>query len=228
MTSQKPETEKKNAAKSATDLVEDGMIVGLGTGSTAAYAIERLGRRIRNENISIMGVPTSIQSKTLADEAKIPLTTLMENSEIDIAIDGADQVDSELNLIKGGGGAHLMEKIVASSAKRFIVIVDSSKVVDKLNMPVPLEIVEDAETLVEKQVRTLNGEPMLRLNNNQKKIFITDNGNPIIDVDFGEISNPRELASKLSNITGSLAHGIFTIPCEVHVGEDEEISILRH
>ncbi|MDY6931720.1 MAG: ribose-5-phosphate isomerase RpiA [Halobacteriota archaeon] len=218
---------KRIAAEGAAGLVEDGMIIGLGTGSTAAYVIKAIGEKIKQEGIEIMAVPTSLDSEILATECKIRLTTLSENPILDLAIDGADQVDSKLNLIKGKGGALTREKIVASSAKKFVVCVDESKVVDTLNDVVPLEVVSIARNLVEKSALNMGGKPELRMAVKKIGPVITDNGNIIIDVDFGEIGDPEVLAGELSNIVGVLEHGIFTDVYDVFVGKKEGAYTLR-
>ncbi len=215
------------AAESAAELVGDGMIVGLGTGSTAAYVIKAIGERIKEEGIDIMAVPTSLDSEILAAECKIRLTTLSENPILDLAIDGADQVDPRLNLIKGKGGALTREKIVAYSAKKFVVCVDESKVVDILDDVVPLEVVSFARNLVENRVRDMGGKPELRMAVKKIGPVITDNGNLIIDVDFGKIEEPELLAREISSIVGVLEHGIFTDVYDVHVGGKDGTSTMR-
>ena len=154
---------KRNVGYAAAKLVEDGNIVGLGTGSTTLFFIEKLGKRITEEEIEILGIPTSYQSFLLAKENGIPVTTLEEH-DIDIAVDGADEVDSSLNLIKGGGAAHTMEKIVDRAAAKFIVIVDDSKVVEKLGtFPVPIEVIPQACRTVSNHVKQFGGAPVLRM-----------------------------------------------------------------
>jgi ribose 5-phosphate isomerase A len=207
---------KKAAGRSIAELVDDGMVVGLGTGTTVAYAIAYLGRRIVEEGLSIAGVPTSHQSQLLAVKHGVPLTTLYEHEEVDIALDGADQVDARLNLIKGGGGAHTREKIVARSARRFCVAVDASKLAPNLNLPVPLEVLPIACPLVRSEVNRLGGIAKLR-QFGQNRVFVTDQGNLILDADFGIVNDPEKLAKKLSTVTGVVEHGIFTEVSEVHV-----------
>jgi ribose 5-phosphate isomerase A len=211
---------KKAAGKAAADLVTDGMVVGLGTGSTAAYTIEELGKRVA-EGLDILAVVTSYQSEMLAIEAGIPLTTLAEHPVIDIAIDGADQIDSNLNAIKGGGAAHTREKVVAQSAKRFVVVVDGSKVTGKLDRPVPLEVLPYARNLAMQKIAELGAKPILRLAVRKDGPVITDNGNFIIDADFGVIDDPAELGLKLSTCTGIVGHGIFTNVDEVYIGKKD-------
>jgi ribose 5-phosphate isomerase A len=207
---------KEAAARSIADLVEDGMVVGLGTGTTAARAIAHLGRRILDEGLSIAGIPTSHQSMLLAVKHRIPLTTLYEHKVVDIALDGADQVDAHLNLIKGGGGAHTREKIVARSAKRFCVAVDASKLAPRLNLPVPLEVLPVACPLVQNEVNRMGATAKLR-QSEKNSVSVTDQGNLILDADFGFVKNPEKLAKELSAITGVVEHGIFVEVSEVHV-----------
>ena len=148
----KNDSSKKNAGYKAAEYVEDGMILGLGTGSTTHYFIEKVGMRMAEEGISVKGIPTSFQSLLLAKKWNIPITTLEEN-DIDLSVDGADEVDSKFNLIKGGGAAHTKEKIVDYAAKEFIVIVDESKVVEELGtFPVPVEVIPDASSVVIKEL----------------------------------------------------------------------------
>lgn len=217
---------KKIAGKSAAELVKDGMAIGLGTGSTVAHVIQRLGELVKG-GLNIVAVPTSYQTEMLVIRAGIPLTSLWVHTSLDIAIDGADQVDPELNLIKGRGAAHTREKIVAYSATRFVIAVDEGKIVDVLNCPVPLEVLPYARKLVEIQVTKLGGTHSLRLAQKKDGPIITDNGNFIIDADFGEISDPQRLDEELSFIPGIVEHGIFTNADEVHVGGKGGLRILK-
>lgn len=223
------ELDKKIAGEFAAQLVEDGMVIGLGTGTTTAYAIRKIGERIRKEKICIMGVATSHQTEILASETGIPLTTLAEHPSLDLTIDGADQVDPNLHLIKGGGAAHTKEKIVALSSKRLIVVVDESKVVRVLSRAVPLEVIPFARAFVEKQVARLGGKASLRIASASEKAgpVISDNGNFIIDADFGKIRDARKLELKLNEIEGIIGHGIFTMENEVYVGRKGEVMPLK-
>lgn len=226
-TEQKNTDEKKSVGDSAAALVDNGMVVGLGTGSTTAFAIEALGRRV-DEGLDIKGIPTSYQSRMLAIEWGIPLTFLDQDPVLDIAIDGADQVDANLFVIKGGGAAHTNEKVVARSARRFVVLVDEEKMVDTLIHPVPLEVIPEALELVRRQVMELGGIPQLRMAVRKDGPVITDNGNLIVDVDFGEIPEPGKLALQLSACTGIIEHGIFDNANEVYVGmRDGTVKILK-
>ncbi len=219
--------EKKLVGDSAAALVDNGMVVGLGTGSTTAFAIEALGRRI-DDGLDIKGIPTSYQSRMLAIEWGIPLTSLDQDPVLDIAIDGADQVDANLFVIKGGGAAHTNEKVVARSARRFVVLVDEKKIVDTLIHPVPLEVMPEALELVKRQVMELGGNPKLRMAVRKDGPVITDNGNLCVDADFGEIPEPGKLALKLSACTGIIEHGIFDNANEVYVGmRDGTVKILK-
>jgi ribose 5-phosphate isomerase A len=202
------EAEKEAAGRAAAKLVREGDVVGLGTGSTAYFAVIALGERAK-AGLKILGIPTSVQTGDLARSVGITLTTLDEHPEIDITIDGADEVDHQLNLIKGGGGALLREKVVASASKRMIVIADSSKYVDVLGkFPLPLEIISFARTVVEKKILSLGASVKLRTKRDGSR-YLTDNGNPILDCSFREIKNPRALAQELSDLPGIVEHGLF-------------------
>lgn len=219
---------KKIAGYAAAELVEDSNVVGLGTGSTTHYLIERLGQRIKEEKLDILGIPTSYQSFLLAKDAGITITTLDEYS-IDIAVDGADEVDKEFNLIKGGGAAHTLEKIVDESSKRFVVIVDDSKLVEKLGaFPVPLEVIPQACRTVSDHIKSINGIPALRMAQRKDGPVITDNGNFVIDVKFESIDNPAVLEKDLNAIPGVVENGIFAgIVDEVIVGTPEGVKNLK-
>ena len=207
------EKEKKNAALEAVKHVKDGFIVGLGSGSTAAYAIEEIGNRIKHEKIHVLGVPTSYQALILAIKHKIPITTLEEHSILDLAIDGADQIDSELNLIKGMGGALAREKIVASASKKLVIVADESKKVKVLgegNHPVPIEALLFAAPLVMRKIKEIGGKPIIREGTNKVGPVITDNGNVIIDAFLGLIHKPTEVEQKLRSFPGVVETGLFT------------------
>jgi ribose 5-phosphate isomerase A len=186
--------------------------VGLGSGSTAAFAIEALGERIKQENIHIMGIPTSYQAFLLAVECKIPITTLDEHLVIDVTIDGADQLTPELFLIKGGGAALAREKIVASATKLNIIIADEAKKVKLLgenNQFVPIEVLPFALPIVKETIIAMGGRPVVREGKGKLGPTITDNGNAIIDAYFGEIVNPAELAVKVKMVPGVVETGFF-------------------
>ncbi len=217
---------KQAAGELAAQLAKDNMLIGLGTGSTAAYAIKELGRRVAS-GLKILGVPTSYQSAFLATENGIPLTTLDEHPVLDIAIDGADQI-AKFSAIKGGGAAHTREKIVAMSAEKFVVVVDESKVADVLGRPVPLEVLPFARKLVEKQVAGLGGDAQVRMGVNKDGPVISDNGNFIMDADFGKIDDPYSLDDSLSHCAGIVEHGIFANINAVFIGKkDGTVEVLE-
>src|ERR1035438_9184108 len=202
------EEEKEAAGRAAAKLVRDGDVVGLGTGSTAYFTVIALGERVK-AGLKILGIPTSMQTADLARAVGIPLTTLDEHPEIDITIDGADEADPQLRLIKGGGGALLREKVVASASKKMVVIADSAKMVPVLGkFPLPVEIIAFARAVVEKKIVSLGGSPKLRTRPDGS-VYITDNGNQILDCSFGKIEDPPALAMALSNIPGIVEHGLF-------------------
>jgi ribose 5-phosphate isomerase A len=200
--------EKELAARASLQFVRDGDVVGLGSGSTAAYAVRYLGKRVR-AGMKIRGIATSLQTQNLAASVGIPLTTLEEVQRIDVTIDGADEFDPELRLIKGGGGALLHEKIVASASRQVIIITDSSKQVCVLGkVPLPVEVIRFAEALVSEKISVLGATVRLR-KDKAGKPFITDEGNHILDCHFGEIPDPPALAHALSEIPGVVEHGLF-------------------
>lgn len=218
---------KRSVGHEAAKLVKDGDVVGLGTGSTAHYFIEKLGDRIKQEEIKILGIPTSYQSFFLAKDSGIPITTLEEH-DIDIAVDGADEVDNDFNLIKGGGAAHTLEKIIDNSANRFVVIIEEFKLVDKLGKaPVPLEVIPQACRTVKRHVEGLGGIPTLRMALRKDGPVITDNHNFIIDVKFERIDDPRYLETELNLIPGVVENGIFSgIADDVLVGTLDGVKVL--
>src|SRR5579883_524785 len=200
--------EKLIAANAALDLIENGMTVGLGSGTTAAMFLRLLGERVRS-GLKIKGVPTSESTAQLARELGILLVSLDDQPHPDIDIDGADEATESMCLIKGGGGALLREKIVAFASRRFVAIIDSSKLVKKLGkFPLPVEIVPFARSLVADAVVDLGGKPVLR-QANDGTAFLTDQGNWILDCSFGAIEDPSSLASKLADIPGIVEHGLF-------------------
>jgi len=199
---------KELVAKKSLDFVEDGMVVGLGTGSTAARFIKLLGERVKR-GLKIRSIPSSKTSKELAESLSIPVTDFEQCPEIDVAIDGADEIGPGLALIKGGGGALLHEKIVASASKRFVVIADSSKVVTQLGrFPLPVEIIPTASPLVARKLQKMGMRSTIRRSNTGSK-FITDEGNLILDCESGEIQDPDALAAFIRNIIGVVEHGLF-------------------
>lgn len=203
---------KQEVGKAAASKVKSGMIVGLGTGSTTAYAIEYIGDRLKSGEIeNIVGIPTSFQAEVLARQYGIPLTTLDVIDHMDLAIDGADEVDPNKNLIKGGGAAHTREKIVDSLADQFIVVVDSGKLVDRLGSTflLPVEVMPMAITTVMKALEKLGGKPQLRMGVKKAGPVITDQGNMVIDVKLDSIDNPADLEKTINNIPGVLENGLF-------------------
>lgn len=203
---------KKRAAVEAVKHVRDGFVAGLGSGTTAAFAIKEIGRLIQEESIRVLGVPTSYQAFILAIENGIPITTLKEHPELDLCIDGADEIDKELNLIKGKrGGAITREKIVASAAEKLFIVADETKLTQRLgtNHPIPLEILPFAEPVVSARLRQMGGKPVLRERGDNTGPFITDNGNFILDLYLGPIENLSELNFRLKSIAGIIETGLF-------------------
>jgi ribose 5-phosphate isomerase A len=214
---------KQEVGKAAANRVQSNSIVGLGTGSTTAFALEYIGDRLKKgELTNVVGVPTSFHAEVLAREYGIPLTTLDAIDHIDIAIDGADEVDPQKNLIKGGGAAHTREKIVDALANSFIVVVDSGKLVDKLGSTflLPVEVIPMARTPVMRALEKLGGQPTLRMGVKKAGPVVTDQGNLVIDVKFSAIDNPAELEKTINNIPGVLENGLFVgVTDVVLVGE---------
>jgi ribose 5-phosphate isomerase A len=203
---------KRAVGRAAADMVQSGMIVGLGTGSTAVHVIERIGERLRSGELSsIAGVPTSFQSSTLAREQGVPIVALDQIDRIDLAIDGADEVAPDLSLIKGGGAAHTREKIVDALADQFVVVIDESKLVDRLGSrcPVPVEVLPMAVAAVSRALERLGARPDLRMAARKAGPVVTDQGNLVIDARFDSIGDPAELERVLNNIPGVLDNGLF-------------------
>jgi ribose 5-phosphate isomerase A len=206
------EEAKRRAASEAVKHVKNKDVVGLGSGSTAAYAIEALGERVRHEKLRILGVATSYQAFALAVKHRITITTLEEHPTIDLTIDGADQIDAKLDLIKGMGGALTREKIVASASKRNIIVADISKKVNVLgenNHPVPIEVLPFAACPVTCRIEEIGGKPVLREGKGKVLPVITEDGNVIIDATFGLIDKPADLDEKLKMIPGVVETGLF-------------------
>ena len=200
--------EKEAAARASLKFVKDGQVVGLGTGSTATYFIKLLGEQVKS-GLRIRGIPTSVRSRELAESLGIPLTTLDECQEIAVTVDGADEVDPQLRLIKGGGGALLREKIVASATRQMIVVADATKQVQRLGkFPLPVEVIKFAQALVAKRISALGAQVQLRTGADGKP-FVTDENNHILDCHFGQIQNPDVLARQLSDMPGVVEHGLF-------------------
>jgi len=215
------EEAKKRVCLEAVKHIKDGFIIGLGSGSTVAYAIQETGKRIQQRKLRILGVPTSYQTMMLAVQCGIPITTLNEHPQLNMTIDGADQIDSQLNLIKGMGGALTREKIVASAAKQFVVVADETKLTEKLgaNCAVPVEVLPFALPTVASKMRAMEGKPVLREAKGKVGPVVTDNGNFIVDVDFGLINAPKKLDSQMKSIPGVVETGLFVEMADiVYVG----------
>ena len=215
------DTAKRAAARRAVDFVQDGMRLGLGTGSTAAFMVKRLGERVRGEGLRVMGVPTSSRTAAMARDEGINVVTLDEAKWLDLTIDGADEFDPELNLIKGGGGAHLQEKIVATASDRMIVISDAAKRVGRLGaFPLPVEVIcfgwQTTRVLLEELIAALGmpgREMTLRMNGD--KPFVSDEGNFILDLHLGAIANSRQLAMVINQVPGVVENGLFIDICDL-------------
>ena len=220
---------KQKAGEEAAKRVVNGQRIGLGTGSTVRYFLEALGRRLADGDLSdIVGVPTSERTETLARTLNIALTTLEEVPVLDLCVDGADEVDPKLNLIKGLGGALLREKIVASASRYFIVIVDKAKLVKNLGQdcPVPVEILPFGWSTTAEQIKAIGGNPVLRMENASP--YKTDQENYILDCHFGAITSPQELGRQLDSFPGALGHGLFLDSAdEVIIGAPDGVEVLR-
>ncbi len=202
------EQEKEAAARASLRFVKNGQIVGLGTGSTAACFIQLLGELVK-KGLQVRAIPSSDRSAEQAAGLGIPLTTLNEFPEIDVTVDGADEFDSQMRLIKGGGGALLREKIVASATKQYVIIADASKRVPVLGkFPLPVEVIKFAQPVVERKIRTLGAQVDVR-RDSAGKPYLTDENNYILDCRFGQISDPASLARELSDMPGVVEHGLF-------------------
>ena len=221
---------KKEAAEAAAAQVKSGMVVGLGTGSTAKYAIDAIGRRVAEDGLKIVGIATSERSNAQALALGIPMTSFAEKSRIDLTIDGADEVlPGSLTLIKGHGGALLREKIVASASARMAVVADESKVVEKLGqlVSVPVEVVPFGWQLTAKHLAKLKGRPKLRLATNGEP-YVTDGGHYILDCAFGKMRDPGAVAHELDCLVGVVEHGIFLhLATEVFVGGPGGVALLK-
>jgi len=219
--------EKEAAARASLRFVNDGDIVGLGSGSTAECAIRLLGERLKS-GLRIRGIPTSVRSKELAASLGIPLTTLDDYQQIDVTIDGADEFDPELRLIKGGGGALLREKIIASASKKVVIVADSSKQVQVLGkFPMPVEVIPFAQALIANKITALGASVTLRQYVDENP-FVTDDGHRILDCRFGQIPDPPTLAHTLSDMLGVVEHGLFiNMVNVVLMGKGDEVMEFR-
>ncbi len=219
---------KKMSAEAALEQIKDGMIIGMGSGSTVIHLINLVVQRIKNEGMDIMAVPTSYDTAQWCISSGIRLTTLDEHPSLDLAVDGADEVDPNLNLIKGGGAALTREKIVGSAAKLLVILVDESKLVKNLGekAPLPLEILPFAITPVIRRLQGF-GEPVLRLSKKKLGPIVTDNGNLIVDLHNPKIMNYSEMEIQLNNIPGVIENGLFIEMADlVYVGSEKGVNIL--
>ncbi|MGE0829160.1 MAG: ribose-5-phosphate isomerase RpiA [Hyphomonadaceae bacterium] len=220
---------KINAAMAALDFVREGMTIGLGTGSTAAHFVRLLGERVR-QGLVVLGVPTSEATRSLAEAAGVPLVDLARVTQIHLAVDGADEIDPDMNLIKGGGGAHLREKIIAAAAEQFIVIGDESKPVKMLGaFPLPIEVAPFGFTITAGRIYEALRETgceghdvTLRGGADPALPFITDNGNFILDAECRSIPDPHDLAGALKSIPGVVEHGLFLDMTHIVIIGNEE------
>lgn len=221
------EAAKKLAGFKAVDeWVQDGMIVGIGSGSTVVYVVERLVERVKKEKLNVVCVPTSFQANQLIVEGGLQLSDLARHPVLDVTIDGADEVDSNMCLIKGGGGCQLQEKIVAYNAKRFVVVADYRKIAktlgEKWKKGIPLSVVPMAYIPVMRKIEELGGKPVLRMAKNKAGPVVSDNGNLIIDADFGLIQDPSDLDTKLHQIPGLVETGLFCgMACKAYFGMED-------
>lgn len=224
---EKVDLEKAAAARASLQFVRDSSIVGLGSGSTAAHVVRFLGERV-HAGLKIRGIPTSVKTQELAASLGIPLTTLDEFQQIDVDIDGADEFDPQLHLIKGGGGALLREKIIASASRQVVIIADSSKQVAVLGkFPLPIEVIPFAQRLVAKRVAALGASVKLR-QDAKGNPFVSDEGHHILDCSFGKIPDPPALARQLSDMPGVVEHGLFIdLATVVLVAKGESVTELR-
>lgn len=223
---------KRAAGRAAADLVEDGMRLGLGTGSTTAFAIEAIGQRVA-DGLDVVGVPTSFAAERLARHHRIPLATLDDlgldtlptsQSPLDLALDGADEVDPALAVIKGRGAAHVREKVIAALAARFVVLVDASKLVNQLgtSAPIPVEVLPFAEPAVSRALRGLGAEPTLRMGTSKDGPVVTDQGLWVLDAYVDGIADAAALEAEIDAIPGVLGHGLFVdLATDVLVGETD-------
>ncbi|MBD1378918.1 ribose-5-phosphate isomerase RpiA [Metabacillus arenae] len=218
--------DKQIAGEEAVKFIKDGMTIGLGSGSTVNWMLKKLGERVK-EGLNIKGIPSSLKTERLANELGIPLTDFSEVAQLDLAIDGADEVDSRLNLLKGGGGSLVREKIVDMAAKELIIIVDRSKVVPQLGaFPLPVEVLPFGWELTARNIAKLGCEPIIRKKEDQ--VFVSDNGNYILDCKFSAIKQPEILHEDLKRIVGVVETGLFIgMGVKVIVAKNGEIELLK-
>ena len=224
------ERRRRGGERAAREVVESGMDVGLGTGSTTAWAVAEVGRLLREGELEdVRGVATSLQSHELAKEAGIPLVGLDELTELDVTIDGADQYsEEEPTVIKGGGGAHARERVVDAMADELVIATDEEKATDPLDFPVPVEVMPDARSVVAERIRDLGGDPELRMAERKDGPLFTANGNLVLDCDFGGLDDTAETARALADLPGVLEHGVFLDMVDtVYLGTEEDVEVLR-
>ena len=220
------ERRRRGGERTAQDVVENGMDVGLGTGSTTAWAVAEIGRLLREGELEdVRGVATSLQSHELAKEVGIPLVNLDEVTALDVTIDGADQYsEEEPTVIKGGGGAHAREKIIDAMADRLVIATDEEKATDPLDYPVPVEVMPDAREVVAEDLRDVGGDPELRMAERKDGPLFTANGNLVIDCDFGGLDDTAGTARDIEKIPGVLEHGIFLdMVDDVYLGTEDDV-----
>ncbi len=227
MDAQTQQSAKQAVGIHAAQLVENGMRVGLGTGSTTAFAIKELGRRVREEGLNFVGTPTSFAAERLGRQVGISIVSLDVVDKLDIALDGADEVDPALNLIKGRGAAHTREKVVAALADTFVALVDASKLVEQLGSqkPVPVEVLPMAVTPVMRQLHELGADPVIRMGRSKDGPVVTDQGFWIVDAQFDGIPNPAALNQAIHAIPGVLDHGLFIEMTKVVLVAEEDGSV---
>ncbi|MFW6185767.1 MAG: ribose-5-phosphate isomerase RpiA [Halobacteriota archaeon] len=220
---------KLNAAKKAVELVEDGMVIGIGSGSTVEAFLQELSKKIDSEGIRVVGVPSSYGSHMIAVGSGVLVSDLYQYPQPEVYIDGADQLDSQFNCIKGGGGALTREKILTIACSKFVVIADSSKLSEKLDMAVPVEVIPFAYGSFARKVAEIGGRAELRESKKKFGPVITDNGNFIADCDFGAIDEPSKLEKSLNNIPGVVENGIFAkeLVDSVIVGKEDGVEIIK-
>ena len=225
---------KKNAAeKAVVENIKENMVVGIGSGSTVVYAVNKIAELNKENNLNLKCIPSSFQSYQLIIENGLNLVSLDQYPEIDLDLDGADEIDKDLNLIKGGGGCLVQEKIIASNSKKLVIIADFRKVSEKLGENwkngVPVEVIPMAYKPIMKKLENLEGKPVLRMAQSKAGPLVSDNGNFIVDVDFGIIKNPNELNNKLLLIPGVVDTGLFiNMALKAYIGkEDGNILVLK-
>lgn len=223
------ERRRRAGRRAADELVEDGMTVGLGTGSTTGWAIARVGERMAEESLDVRGVPTSLQAHELAVEVGVPLVSLDQVETLDVAIDGADQYHPTApHVVKGGGGAHAREKAVDATADRFVVATSEDKAADPLDFPVPLSVLPESREQAKEWVRDLGAEPELRYAERKDGPVFTANGNLILDCDFGGVEDPVATARDLAAVPASQEHGLFVdMVDDVYVGTAEDVDVIQ-